>query len=826
MKNEKIFNAMEHLEDRFIAEAMVQYGSDEDIDLQGEEPVDPYFEDIDLQGEEPVDPYSEGIVFDLGSVKEKNKSGFVKWAGLAAGICAVAAGAVIIKSSGLLNGSISMPHGTLLDNTQIYHTTMTHDESVKIYGFNKLKEDFDLEETDITDSDLITQMQSGTAAADGNKLYFVKKSEDEKKFAVCVYDIKENTCETVSQINNGTNCDRWDITVLCVYGGSIYFKNSGYNYFNDIHICEYYTHIFKYDIDAKTFQVIFAIPATTTPTGGGAVTDRTGEQFLGAIKAAEGYLFFENGVYINADYDISTNISRYDMESGETVIFKENAQLFGVQGDKLLFTRSGENADVWELICCDVKSGENEETLWVFPNEIDYGNVCFDGKDIWVANHFKRNYEEDDQGRFGYEIRRLNESKEFDTIVKVYDMSARNIKSVQDLIVSERMIFDPISEKCIVTGRNISLCEAGGELYCFDSSKSFNETTVYRFNFVFSENDIVKDEPSEFNIETLKESFNAETVNTEYSIKEKLLQGLAVVQENKIYYAINDYTGNDLIICSYDTEKNETETVSKDYYNNFEKISYDFIGIYSDSLYYRLYLGNYGSTSAADEEEYCIKKLDLSTGESETIYSCTTKPSDLLNKAVIIDNYLFFEDTAAVYNIVRYDMESGNTVIFKENASAPASHKDKLIFCRKQDGNRAIYSCDLKSGENEEKLCDLSSDYVYPSVCSDGEKIWLSVLDTSSSDTFTVGYLDENNNFNRISTLIKDYFPYEFKYASGYIVLHDMMIDVKSREIISIENVAAVGNELYCGKYRTKYNQRMKQYQTELYLYHLQKSRL
>lgn len=325
------------------------------------------------------------------------------------------------------------------------------------------------------------------------------------------------------------------------------------------------------------------------------------------------------------------------------------------------------------------------------------------------------------------------------------------------------------------------------------------------------------------------ESFNAEIINTGYGVKQNLLNGLTVVQGNKIYYVVNDWIENEFSICSYDIEKHEIETVSTEYYDNAEKINYDFIGIYSDSLYYRLSLYDHSSTSTADEKEfYCIKKLNLSTGESENIYSYTREPSVYIDKAVIIDNYLLFEDiadynTTPIYcNIVRYDMESGNTIIFKENASAPASHKDKLIFCRRQDGNLAIYSCDLKSGENEEKLCDLSSNYVYPSICSDGEKIWVSVLDTLN-DTFTVGYLDENNNLNPVKSSIKDGFPYEFKYANGYIVLHDMMIDAKSEEITAIENVRAVGNELYYGEYQTKYNQRTKEYQKELILYHLSK---
>lgn len=793
MKNEKIFNAMEHLEDRFITEVMEQYGSGENIDLKEEY---------------PVDPYAEGVVFNAESVNGKSKSRFVKWAGLAAGVCAVTAGAVIMGNNGLLGGNISMPRSTLLDNTQVSYTINVHDESVK-YSLKMLKEKFDLEALNITDYRIKDVLKSGEAVVEGDKVYF-KENDVNGNAVICAYDIVQNEMEILNV--NRESEDSANFRPHCIYNGWLYYTEYG---LRSEKIC-------KINLDTKEIEVI--APKSTDSSLINQITFR---------DSTEGYLFFEE--WTKEKTNETVTVKSYNMENGEIKTVKENAFVAMIHGDKLIYIDRSGNNDIKEIYFCNFDGSEEESMSDWIGSGLNVNHLSIsarsDGEYIWEVSE-----PDSDSKEYGSNKRvlmRLAKEEGFTPITNLkivgyyYERDdGYGFECSNGYLWWRNTAYDIKTSEVIKAGDYIEFCAIGSEVFCFDYS-GFG-TKVYRFNFDFPENNSSEDEPSKYNLETLKESFNAETVNTTYSIKEKLLKGLAVVRENKIYYAINDYTGNDLIICSYDTEKNEIETVSKDYFNNFEKISYDFIGIYSDSLYYRLYLGNYGSTSAADEGEYCIKRLDLSTGESETIYSYTTKPDDLLNKAVIIDNYLFFENTAAaaVYNIVRYDMESGNTVIFKENASAPASHKDKLIFCRKQDGNRAIYSCDLKSGENEEKLCDLSSSYVYPSVCSDGEKIWLSVLDTSSNDTFTVGYLDENNNFNQVFSSIKDYFPYEFEYANGYIVLHDLMIDVKSWEIISIENVAAVGNELYCGKYRTKYNQRMKLYQTELYLYHLQQPRL
>lgn len=455
MKNEKIFNAMEYLDDKYIAEAMEQYES---------------CEYIDLQGEEPVDPYSEGVIFDNEIANEKNKGIFIKWAGLAAGACVTAASALIIIKGGYL----SLPHSTLSDNTQASQTTDAPDEAdERITDVNALKENFNLWELNITDTDLIGQIESARAVPDGDKLYFVKQPEDLKKAAVCTYDIKENTFETVFEKAANGSDEVMELKFLCTFGGSLYYLETVYNMGGDCtteaRIC-----ICKYDVDQKTHRDIFALPTPDEPYC--SVGYAEGRQIIGTVKAAGKYLFFENGEYINFKKKVA--VYRYDMESGETVIFKENAEIFDVWEDKLLFIRHDAGEDYWRLISCDAASGENEETLRVFSDEIEPDSVCFDGNTLWAVQIFGKRFDDvKENARFGFDIKRLNESKEFDTVEKVYDIAAYRIKSVQNLIVSDRCVYDTQNGESIITDRRISLSVIGDNLYCFDRSDS--ETEVY-----------------------------------------------------------------------------------------------------------------------------------------------------------------------------------------------------------------------------------------------------------------------------------------------------------------------------------------------------------
>lgn len=463
MKNEKIFNAMEHLDDRFIAEAMKQYES---------------CEYIDLQGEEPVDPYSESVIFDDEIANEKNKGRFIKWAGLAAGVCVIAASALIIIKGGYL----SLPHSTLSDNTQASQTTDAPDEAdERITDVNALKENFALWELNITDTDLIGQIESARAVPFGDKLYFVKQSPGGRDAAVCAYDTQNNATETIFEKHGDSPDIITDLTVLCIYGGSLYYEERIYNCGGDctteIRIC-----ICKYDIYQKTHQDVFSLPIPDEPLNAVMRTE-AGEQTLDTVKAANKYLFFENGEYIT-NFKKKTNIIRYDMESGETVTFKENAEIFDEFGDKLLFIRHDAGEDYWRLISCDAASGENEETLRVFSDEIEPDNVCFDGNTLWAVQIFGNLLIDDidrQDNRYGFDIMCLNKSGEFETVAKIFDIAAYRIKSVQNLIVSDRCIYDPQSGESIITDRRISLSVIEGNLYCFDRSDS--KTKIYRLCF-------------------------------------------------------------------------------------------------------------------------------------------------------------------------------------------------------------------------------------------------------------------------------------------------------------------------------------------------------
>lgn len=89
MRNEKIFNAMEHLEDKYIAEALEEYGSAKDIEHE-EDGTD--------------EPYIEAVLINAENNGGNKKGRFIKWAGLAAGVCAVTAGVIIMRKSGLFAG--------------------------------------------------------------------------------------------------------------------------------------------------------------------------------------------------------------------------------------------------------------------------------------------------------------------------------------------------------------------------------------------------------------------------------------------------------------------------------------------------------------------------------------------------------------------------------------------------------------------------------------------------------------------------------------------------------------------------------------------------
>lgn len=457
MKNEKIFNAMEHLDDKYIAEAMEQYES---------------CEYIDLQGEEPVDPCSEGVIFDDEIANEKNKGRFIKWAGLAAGACVTAASALIIIKGGYL----SLPHSTLSDNTQASQTTDAPDEAdERITDVNELRESFNIKKLDTTDIDLIGQIESARAVPDGDKLYFVKQPEDLKKAAVCTYDIKENTFETVFEKAANGSDEVMELKFLCTFGGSLYYLETVYNMGGDCtteaRIC-----ICKYDVDQKTHRDIFALPTPDEPYC--SVGYAEGRQIIGTVKAAGKYLFFENGEYIT-NFKKKTNIIRYDMESGETVTFKKNAEIFDTYEDKLMIIRNDAGEDYWRLISCDAASGENEETLRVFSDEIEPDNVCFDGNTLWAVQIFGNRLIDIDRqdNRYGFDIKHIKENGEFETVAKIFDIAAYRIKSVQNLIVSDRCIYDPQTGESIITDRRISLSVIEGNLYCFDRSDS--ETEVY-----------------------------------------------------------------------------------------------------------------------------------------------------------------------------------------------------------------------------------------------------------------------------------------------------------------------------------------------------------
>lgn len=461
MKHEKIFNAMEYLDDRFIAEAMEQYVSGEYIGLQGEE---------------PVDLRSEGVVFNAESENLKSKSRFIKWAGLAAGVCVIAASALIIIKGGYL----SLPDSPLSDNTQTTQTTDAPDEAdERITDVNALKENFNIWKLNITDADLIGQIESARAVPDGDKLYFVKQPEDLKKAAVCTYDIKENTFQTVFEKAANGSDEVMELKFLCTFGGSLYYLETVYNMGGDCtteaRIC-----ICKYDVDQKTHRDIFALPTPDEPYC--SVGYAEGRQIIGTVKAAGKYLFFENGEYINFKKNVT--VYRYDMESGETVTFKENAEIFDEFGDKLLFIRHDAGEDYWRLISCDAASGENEETLRVFSDEIEPDNVCFDGNTLWAVQIFGNLLIDDidrQDNRYGFDIMCLNKSGEFETVAKIFDIAAYRIKSVQNLIVSDRCIYDPQSGESIITDRRISLSVIEGNLYCFDRSDS--KTKIYRLCF-------------------------------------------------------------------------------------------------------------------------------------------------------------------------------------------------------------------------------------------------------------------------------------------------------------------------------------------------------
>lgn len=808
MRNEKIFNAMEHLDDRFIAEVMEQDGG----------------EHKGIREDYPVDYLAEGVIFDAENTREKRSGRYIKWAGFAAGVCVVAAGAVIAKSSGLLDGKFSAPSSTLPETVTDAYSSSVYDPPKKA-NINAAKEEFDLEELPITDSTLLYKMKSGYTLTYEDKLYYAN-SITEQKAALFAYDLKENTYETVFEVN-ADNVDNIDLTVLYIDGSSVYYRDDEY-ITDGIYVAVVRTAICRYDINTKTHEDIFTLPYNLgLPLGD--TTDWTGEEILGKIEAANGYLFFEHTVYVS-NFEKTENIIRYDMKSGEKVTFKENAKIHSIFEDKLFFARYEDKLDIWKLISCDPESGENEELIWSFSGDVEYNNVCYDGTDIWVTQFFSKygpyvDYVPADDGRYGYKLRRL-EKDGLKTVATVYDLDGYYVKSVQGHIITNNMIYDPKSGKSTIMSTSlITLFEIDGELYCIDNSTGLKDK-LYRFNFTAPDAENAEAEPLKHINDLLNEGFSAEMIEAGGSVQVSLLNGLAAVQNDKVYYVVKAYNGNDFNVCCNDITGNmETmETLSTDHYEGIEKINYDIIGIYDDGLYYRISLSDNSDTPSDLVEFYCVKKLDINSGESETVYNYTRKTDNICCRAVMIDKYLFLEDTATGtgYNLIRYDMESGETSVFKESASAPALHGDKFIFCRKAGKQYSIYSCDLKSGENEEKLCELPVNCINPYICSDGEKIWVSVLDISD-DTFTVGYIDENNGFSQVCSSLEDLYPYEFKYVQGYIVLNDIMINAESKAVIEIKNVKAVGDELYYGEYQRKYYPRTNEYRTELILYRLSK---
>lgn len=451
MRNEKIFNAVEHLKDKFIIEAMEEYGS---------------AENINLESEYPVDLCSEGIMFSAENVKREKSITFIKWAGLAAGVCAVTASAVIMGSSGLFHGNITLPSDTaakiIAATDSVTAAPEPNEPVVKLYTIDNLKAEYNLEKLNITDSCLIEEMKSGRTVEYAGKLYYVKQSDEEQRVSVYSYDINKNSAAAVFEAEDKRASQR-TITLLCGYSGCIYYEDADYNYNYDANGSTGRKCICRFNLETKKIEEIYAESDSRQKIAG--------TSFVGTVKHAGRYLFFDEITIINESNDRIGVINKYDMQSNTLTVLKENASLITPHGDKLMFFRTGENGGVY---FCNIEDGENEEKIediFCYFNGIPDFRICSDGENVWMAGDIAELKYGGISNRIGREdIIKLNEDTYELEVVKVIadthdcPLSAANGR----IVVSDRILFDSHSGECIMAGNYISLFTVGNELYCFD----------------------------------------------------------------------------------------------------------------------------------------------------------------------------------------------------------------------------------------------------------------------------------------------------------------------------------------------------------------------
>lgn len=264
------------------------------------------------------------------------------------------------------------------------------------------------------------------------------------------------------------------------------------------------------------------------------------------------------------------------------------------------------------------------------------------------------------------------------------------------------------------------------------------------------------------------------------------------VYENKLYYLKTAPEEKKITVYAYDIENKTTETVYEEYRDYTSLFSPQVVSVYGNNVF----IQDFVMLENAAGCTFNISKLDLSTKTLEVIYTLGCFPVTEQGYLSVKNSgkYAFFEEWmgtnsgTSLFNIIRYDTQSGETVIFKENASKPVPHKDKLIYYRSGEEEQGLYCCDLESGENEQKICDLTLYDYSETICSDGEKIWVSPTVYNPYYAYhTIEYLDGDNNLVSVCRL-SDCALDSIKYDEGYILSDGVFINAITGEIVYHES--------------------------------------
>ena len=229
-----------------------------------------------------------------------------------------------------------------------------------------------------------------------------------------------------------------------------------------------------------------------------------------------------------------------------------------------------------------------------------------------------------------------------------------------------------------------------------------------------------------------------------------------------------------LSILRYVPEEDVMEEVLRDVFPENDPVSYHFLCVYGDYLYF------YRSTPLsetiewelkegspnADTKSYMLCSVNLVDGSTRIMRDVDLELLPNLSDCVFYGGYMFFEEITETdletgkytYNISQMDLENGSVSSWENNARCPLLYGDNIVFYR--DG--AFWISDIERTDEHVLFYDTLIDFYKDRLCSDGRNIVLARNyteyreDSNQYSAFTIEVYDERVNGFAPAALFND----------------------------------------------------------------------